>query len=130
MALNAKRCELIGMVLILVSAGWQIFVERSLAEVEADIRQYKLNHKLDALFSIVSDSYIRQFPEKTINKPHMGTVERIQNWTVADSEREDPMEMLTKWATWITAIVFFWGSILIVYGKWLETKETPPQPIV
>lgn len=130
MALRAKRFELIGMVLILVSAGWQVFIERPFTDAATSNRQYQLDRKFDTIWMVLADAHIHQFPDRSDTAMTTNVDVLIRDWDYATSTKYAYFEWLTKWVNLITAILFFSGSTFIIYGKWLETKEPPPQPIV
>lgn len=124
----AKRCELIGMVLLLVSAGWQVFIEQRMAEVEAGTREYQLHRKLDALMVVIADIRSQQNPEEQKPASMADAKERIGNWKFAYNDGKNGLQQLCDWISWITTAIFLNGSVLIIYGKWLESKEPKAQP--
>lgn len=115
------------MVLILLSAGWQIFVQAPLAASEASARAYDRDRKLDAIFSISLAGYVEEFPALSRGLVFRTDARGLhERWRYAEDSRNEQIESQAKLAGWFAAAMFLLGSCLVVWAKYVELGEARP----
>ena len=121
MTSKPKWLEFIGMILILLSAWWQVFFERQMANVEQEYREFALHQKLDSLMVVLADIRSQQHPEDAVTGWDAKT--SIRDWKVAKRDSHNGLKKLCEWMALITTFFFLGGSAFILAGKLREIRE-------
>lgn len=119
-----KKLEGWGLILILVSFGWQ-FLEVNLTELSNEVDKYQLHEKVDDLYMIIADVYshsefnnsqVRSSVDfETINK-------NWKYWNGLKNEKESLVGQL-KWTFYLKSLLFIIGSIFLIIPKFRPLKE-------
>ena len=117
---KSKKIEIIGLTLILISFFIQTFVFLPSKNITDDSIRYKIETKLDTIYSITRANYQKLNPN--IKEPIFWVnPKEISNDAYAgqDDSLEDTLAQ-TKWLNSIVAFVFIIGSILLIIAKRIE----------
>ena len=117
------KIKLIGMFLVLCTAGWQLFVLQPLTSAQSSGREFERDLKLDAMWGVLGDLHRKEFPDRT-NVLSGASVDAIdKTWESALTKRFDRLDRQANAANYMAAFLFFVGSCMIVFAKWAEVQR-------
>lgn len=122
MYITDKKLEGWGLILILISFGWQ-FIEVNLADISNDVDKYQLHKKIDALYMIISDAYSHsEFNSSEVRSSvdfeHIA--KEWKHWSSLKVQKESVSNQL-QWTLYFKSIIFIVGSILLIIPKFRKT---------
>lgn len=122
MKINPVKVEIIGMIFLLLSLGWQIFFEDSLKNISRDASFYGIERKIDDIWNLLASEHSQkyEYPEKPSVRFDFPYI--LSKWKYGPSKHEG-LERQIETLTIIRAIIFIIGSILIILGKYYAIKK-------
>lgn len=124
MKISNKKLEGFGLILILLSFGWQL-LEINLTDLSNEVDKYQLHEKIDGLYMLIADAYsnsefnnsqIRSSANfKSINK-------NWKYWYGLKQEKENVVGQM-KWTFYLKSFIFIIGSILLIIPKFRLVKQ-------
>ena len=123
-SIMAKKLELWGMGFILVSSFIQIFLLIPSQTITAGAIQYKLEEKIDHVYSITRSSYQKLHPEVT--EPIFDSDQKsFSNYEYAEQNKDiESTQWQTNTLNNIVGCLFILGSLMLLIGKHLEIKSS------
>lgn len=111
--------EGIGLLLVLISVGFQLLELKSSAE-RTEIKNYNLHCKLDALWSVTSKQYATSHPEEGVFFA-INFKSYVDNWKIYDQIEEESVYLVDEESTlnWLWGLSFILGSILLIVPKFI-----------
>ncbi|RIV46476.1 hypothetical protein [Flagellimonas pelagia] len=119
-----KKLEGWGLILILVSFGWQ-FLEVNLTDLSNEVDKYQLHEKVDDLYMIIADAYSNsEFNNSQVRSSvDFETINRNwKYWKGLKREKESLVGQL-KWTFYLKSLLFIIGSIFLIIPKFRAIKE-------
>lgn len=117
---KAVRLELIGLSLILLSFFLRAFFYAELNSLTNDTVQYKLEKKIDIIYSIVRDNYSELHPDRK-GAGFYSSPKYHDNYKYAENNKSiNKVKNQTNWVKIVLSILFVIGSTLIIWGKGIE----------
>ena len=117
---KAIQLEILGLLFVLVSFFFQSFFFEQLSSLQNEAVQYKLERKIDMIFSIVKDNYSELNPNEKGAQFWSNPDSHNQYKYAEDNKLLENVKNQTNWAKVILSSLFAFGSILIITGKYLE----------
>lgn len=118
-----NKLEEIGLILILIAFGWQVF-EEDFDVLSSTTDKYQLHEKLDAIWMLLADEYYEEdekpFPTISTN------VKSINNnwkyWSDLAGEKTKINYQSTLIST-VRILFYFIGSVFVIIPKFYEPKS-------
>ncbi|MGF1800147.1 hypothetical protein L4D11_05625 [Vibrio gigantis] len=120
-SLKAKRLELIGLLLVLVSSFFQLFgTEQTSSHLQSAVT-FKVEEKLDVIYQLVKANYQKVHHEPT--KIRDSWLDSKLNYKYAEMNQQlEKVESQDKFTKNLYGALFLLGSLLILRGKWIEYR--------
>ncbi len=119
--MRSKKYEFWGLILAFLGGGWQLLVERTLADIDIGRQQYRLHEKLDAIWMVQLDIYTHQYPERTEMMSSANVKALASSFDIND--KTAPLDQQITWSGYISGIIFALGGLVFIRGKWIEVGE-------
>ena len=115
--------EGIGLILILSSFFIQL-LENDSANFKQEMRYYRLNTKMDHLWTIVSKDYSEKHPQDDITFS-IDFKSYLDNWKIYSEEKKEieKFEKEIEFYACIRNIAFILGSIMLIIPKFIDEKN-------
>lgn len=122
-----KKLEGYGLILILLSFGWQM-LEQDLSNLSTTVDKYQIHEKLDKIYMITSDIYSQSELSKSKNEPYTSAdfseiLKNWKDWGYLEKEKETVNWQL-EFSMVIRSIVFIIGSVLLIIPKFNSTNSS------
>lgn len=117
----AVRAEITGLILVLLSAGWQLFLEDKTSALLADTHAYQQNEKLNLLWMYLGKlgrNALKDEPVRVI--ADYGDLDR--HWQSLEREADAVAKQAEIFRN-IRIILFLTGSLLLLIGRSHELEE-------
>lgn len=124
MNLSNRRLEGYGLILVLISFGWQL-LEINLTDLSNEVDKYQLHEKVDDLYMIIADAYSNSELNTSQVRNSVDFESINKNWKYWNGlkvEKESLVEQL-KWTFYLKSLIFIVGSILLIVPKFRLVKE-------
>jgi len=127
---TAYMVEVFGLVVILLSVGWQVFIEEDSQELAREAEIIQLNEKLDDIWlyvgriggAVTQDSSVGSVADyETLNK----------HWRYVSQETN--FDYTARLFRLIRGILFLFGTVMLSIGRYYELRErleTRAQPSI
>lgn len=118
MKITNKKLEGYGLILILISFGWQ-YLEYNLDSINNNVEQYQIHQKLDYLYRITADVYTHSEYNKTDIRSSTDFEHINKNWKGWNSlkqEKESVSSQLNITLA-IKSLIFIIGSLFLIIPK-------------
>jgi|ERR1700720_1646224 len=113
--------ELTGLAIVLLSAGWEFFIERELSDISQDAAFYRIERKLDNLWWQVGAIRYRVEPNPGYSESVISHPEASKEWPFAGYKAEfEGLSRQTALAKKLRAIGFLCGSVLLLFARAFE----------
>lgn len=109
---------------MLVAFFFQTFFYEQLSSLSTGAVQYKLERKIDFIYSIVKDNYSESNQKEKGAHFWSNPKTHSQYPYAEDNESIENVKTQTSWAKAILASIFALGSLLIIIGKYIEYSIT------
>ena len=116
--MSTKKIEGFGLILILISFGWQMFFNFS-TQLSGNADKYQLHTKIDNIFCIIKEFYTHsEFTdtESVSNAGYDVISNEWKDWSSLEEEKST-IAFQQKLSFWISLIAFSMGSILMIISK-------------
>lgn len=115
-----QRLQISGLILLLGSIGWQVFIADQLRDLHEDTKRYIIDQKLDNIWMYLGaiGYKIRQ------DEPTRVTADYAQfneSWNRLP-KGEERVKSQASFAIWVTRIFYLLGTVLMLVGRYLEMK--------
>lgn len=123
MKTKTKMLELVALILILSSFFIQVFVLNPSQIITTDAVRYKIEQKIDIVYSIVRDNYQKLHPAG--KEPHfIANPKSFDDFKYAEQDSEIiHTDKQTKFFNILVAIIFIIGSLCLIIAKYCEYQE-------
>ena len=116
--------ELAGLVIVLLTAGWEFFVERNLTDISQDASFYRIERKLDGLWEQVGAIRERVEPNPSVQTLTITHADASKEWPFAGDKREfESLVRQTQFAKNLRGLAFVCGSLLLLIARGLQLRE-------
>lgn len=110
--------ELMGLAMVLLSAGWEFFVERTLTDISQDAKFYRVERKLDELWWQVGAIRTQVDPDPKYALRVQSYAEASERWSYAGYPAEfEGLLRQTAFAKRLRSIGFLFGSVLLLVAR-------------
>lgn len=118
---KAKRLELVGLFLVLVSSFFQLFgVEQTNSHFQSAVT-FKVEEKLDVIYQLVKANY--QKVHHAPNEVKDSWLDNKLHYNYAEMNQQlETVEKQDEFAKKLYGVLFVLGSLLICRGKWIEYR--------
>jgi len=118
MKISNRKLEGYGLILILVSFGWQL-LEINLTDLSNEVDKYQLHEKIDDLYMIIADAYSNSEFNSSQVRSSVNFESINKNWKYWKGlkiEKENLIGQL-KWTFYLKSLIFILGSVLLIIPK-------------
>ena len=123
--LNDRRAaiaEVVGLAFILVSVGWQFFVERPAVELNQGVGEFETYQRLQLIWD-----YLEATADTVASRPE--TYESLDGrWPLWNGSAGSVAESQAAVSQHVTFALFLLGSILTIVGRGYEIKDRFKHP--
>ncbi len=117
--------ELAGLVIVLLTAGWEFFVERKLTDISQDASFYRIERKLDGLWEQVGAIRERVEPNPSYQTLTISHADTSKEWPFAGDKREfESLARQTEFAKNLRGLAFVCGSLLLLIARGLQLRDS------
>lgn len=116
---TARRVEIVGLFIVLLSAAWQFFVEEALLEIERRGAVYRIEVKLDEIWGQIGEiekAVGLQDRVRSVHQPYSSAHERWQWAHVEDKGLRRQVDVSAS----ARGIAFLVGSVMLLLARWRE----------
>jgi hypothetical protein len=125
MKLIYKKLEILGMIIVILSISWEIFIESETKRLETNYYLNNIERKLDDIWWHLANVHtLRMIKEKKegefplVGDNYKNVVNRWKNAAGTPEYLEKQVSTITN----IRFIIFMLGSILLLTSKYMELK--------
>jgi ADP-ribose pyrophosphatase YjhB (NUDIX family) len=124
MPLIWRWLEAIGMALVLLAAGTQLFV-KSGETLQQDAARYRLEEKVDAVWSVLADYYSHSAANRSEAMHLVNFPEVMSHYVYAGQSDTQDLDAQVRIVSIWKAAMFLAGSLILVIAKFLcAARET------
>ncbi len=124
MKINNSKIEGIGLILLLLSFGWQAF-QQDISDLAKDQQDYQIHEKLDNIWNVITDMYTHSSSNTSNASTKVNIEAALENWKLYGnilSERTT-VEYQAKLFLTIQIILYILGSICLIIPKFRNEKH-------
>ena len=117
----AFRAEILGLILVLLSVGWQLFLEETTSELLADTHTYQMNEKLNLLWVYLGKlgrNALKDEPVRVV--ADYGDLDK--HWQSLEREADFVAKQAAIFRD-VRIALFLAGSLLLLIGRFYELEE-------
>lgn len=114
--MNRKLLEPIGLILILVSIFWRVFLADEIKAIKEGVWKLRVEEKIDLMFMLLSTHFRKDHPKSSERSQSFNLDGVEDRWELAGGERHR-VDKQSRWLTKIQEILFILGSTLVVVSK-------------
>lgn len=117
---TAVKIEVVGLIFVLLSLGWQVFIEEPVAEIYAEAREYETNERLELLWAYLKnlrDELVEQRPPSSRDYNYLQG-----RWNQLPGQ-EDAVARQADVARYVRIAFFLLGSVMVTVGRYSELRE-------
>jgi hypothetical protein len=125
----ATRLELIGALLVLMSAGWELFIERPVLDIQQDQVSFRIENKLDFLWLQVGAIRHKVEPDGNFAWT-ISPSDASKEWPASGDRRD--LERVSRQATYAKAfrgLLFLIGSLMLIGARRDELQRSSHSPV-
>lgn len=113
-----KKIEALGLIILLISFGWQI-IESNSSSLSREVDLYHINQKIDAIWSVLSAEYIQDHSNETNSYKSVNINAYEKSWMDWGKMKKDKeyLNNQLRIFMWIRILLYLIGSIMIIYPK-------------
>jgi hypothetical protein len=112
----SSKIEIVGMVLVLLSAAWSLFFSDALNHLFLDSSFYRVDEKLNTIWFTLADLYSNSASNDSGASSSTNFKNALQNWKDWRQDQEQLRYQKSLFAT-IGGVIFIFGSVLVIWGK-------------
>jgi hypothetical protein len=117
---TAVRIEVAGLVLVLLSLGWQLFIEEPIAGIYSGAKEYEVNERLELVWG-----YLQALREEVVEHRQPGG--RDYNYLQGQWNRlaaqKDVVANQADIARTVRVALFILGSVMLAIGRYYELQQ-------
>lgn len=114
-----KKLEYYGLILVLLSSFIQFFILNKSQELTNGAVAYKIETKLDVMYSVIRSNY--QSLNTNSKENYWVNPDELNGYKYAEMNQSmEKTKSQTEWFGNIVALLFLFGSLLMVLGKKVE----------
>ena len=115
---TAIRVELIGAILVLVSVGWELFIERPTIDLQQDATSFRIEDKLDQMWIQIGAIRDKIDPTPGFTSSTESPFEASKRWHMSGDRSELKLvSTQARVSTAIRGLLFAVGSIMLIVAR-------------
>ena len=109
--------ESFGLLAILMASFFQLFVESNINEIKEDHPMYRIENKLDNIWTQIGNTQRMISPEQQSGFTAQSFLEMSRGWSGVE-ERHTEVQEQAKHALYLRGGLFILGSIMVLYARY------------
>jgi hypothetical protein len=115
---TARLLEVIGAILVLASAGWELFIERTFIDIQQDEAMFRIENKLDYLWIQVGAIRDKIDPDKVSSSVSISPFDASKEWKMSGDRHElEAISRQVAYAKAFRGFLFLLGSIMLIVAR-------------
>lgn len=126
---GAGWLEVAGLGLVLLSAGWQLFAEEPVRDIERRLGTYRIEDKLDAIWAQIGEIEKAVGLGAKVRSIHQNYASAHERWQWAGQGADELRRQVEMFGI-IRAAAFLVGSCLLVVARWWDVQDRAERAVV